>query len=111
MFQAATEAEKREALTFVSNDDASKCNSEDLKKILQENMKPEATESIAAIKETMKAQTDFIVLCDKKATPFVADTDDYCQVETNDLVCTILQNNVKHIEEHKEEEKHEKKMH
>ncbi|CAI5451846.1 unnamed protein product [Caenorhabditis angaria] len=83
---------KREAENLVAHDDAQKCNNEELRLILQDNIKEDIKDSVKTIKDKLENASDFVVSCSEKETPFTGDADDFCQFK-------------KDKEEKKEEEK------
>ncbi|KAK6030137.1 hypothetical protein OSTOST_03740 [Ostertagia ostertagi] len=57
---------KREAANVVSHEDAHKCNSEELRILLSENVKKDVATSLAALREKLKEHHDYAVLCSDK---------------------------------------------
>ncbi|CAJ0604618.1 unnamed protein product [Cylicocyclus nassatus] len=81
---------KREANNVVSSEDINKCNSEELRAMLRDNMKTDVKSSLTAISEKLTNSHDFTVLCGDRKLQFVADVDDYCQVQVEEIHCAIF---------------------
>ncbi|ETN71728.1 ground-like domain protein [Necator americanus] len=86
---------KREAANLISFEDISKCNSEELRLLLRENIKKNVSSSLSSISEKLKDHHDYTLLCSDKKLQFIAEADDYCQVEVDDVHCAIFRINLK----------------
>ncbi|KHJ82905.1 hypothetical protein OESDEN_17400 [Oesophagostomum dentatum] len=66
--------------------------------MLRENMKSDVSGSLKSLGEKLKDQHDFTVLCSDNKLKFIADADDYCQVEIDKVYCALFRINLKRAE-------------
>jgi len=81
---------RRRAATIA--DDATKCNSEQLRKIIQENISVDTAEAKLAILKAVESQLNgkFNVICARGDFSYITNTQLYCQDSSGDVSCYVF---------------------